>query len=305
MQQLVLPTHRPTPVEVMRKELRRVCGVFDIEPSHSSNGIISGDISLRHMGSFDAAVVALDASRVVRDSRAIRRDPGEHLFLLLQDEGHCRIEQNGKSTLLSPGDMFLVDAGKPSCFIYDGERSNQLSFHLSRDEMMHRYGEVCTGGLAIERQDPLWLALRAVISKIVAMPNASLPLQEALFGLFGAYFHDLRASAGSRDTVLSRALALIDRHAMDPSYSARELAFHLNVSERTLQRHFEPLGETPSRRLMKRRLELARSRLIADGNGRAPNGIAAIAYECGFNDLSYFYREFRKQYGETPGKVRH
>ena len=281
MQQLVVPTHRPIPVESMRSELRRVCGVFDVEPSRASNGIVCGDVSLRRMGSFDTAVVALDASHVARSGHAIRQDPGEHLFLLLQDEGHCRIEQNGRSTALAPGDMFLVD------------------------EMLHRFGDICTGGIAIDRQDPLWLAMRAVIAKMVATPTASTPLQEAFFGLLGAYFHGLREVGRPRETVLSRALALIDRHAADPDYGASELAFQLNVSERTLQRHFEPLRETPSRRLLKRRLELARGRLATDGIARPASGIAAIAFECGFNDLSYFYREFRKQYGETPGRSRH
>ena len=32
-------------------------------------------------------------------------------------------------------------------------------------------------------------------------------------------------------------------------------------------------------------------------------GVTAVAFDCGFNDLSYFYREFRKKYGTTPGAV--
>jgi len=32
--------------------------------------------------------------------------------------------------------------------------------------------------------------------------------------------------------------------------------------------------------------------------------IVDIAFECGFENLSYFYREFRKQYGSTPRKFR-
>ena len=32
------------------------------------------------------------------------------------------------------------------------------------------------------------------------------------------------------------------------------------------------------------------------------SNVSEIALECGFNDLSYFYRSFKKTYGETPGK---
>jgi AraC-like DNA-binding protein len=33
-------------------------------------------------------------------------------------------------------------------------------------------------------------------------------------------------------------------------------------------------------------------------------GITAIAYECGFNDLSYFNRSFRRRFGLTPSEAR-
>ena len=32
--------------------------------------------------------------------------------------------------------------------------------------------------------------------------------------------------------------------------------------------------------------------------------IAEIAYEAGFNDLSHFYRAFRRRFGETPAAAR-
>jgi AraC-like DNA-binding protein len=40
-------------------------------------------------------------------------------------------------------------------------------------------------------------------------------------------------------------------------------------------------------------------------NGRwAGVGIAAIAYDAGFGDLSYFNRAFKRHYGATPSEVR-
>jgi AraC-like DNA-binding protein len=69
-----------------------------------------------------------------------------------------------------------------------------------------------------------------------------------------------------------------------------------------LQRHFRPLGETPGHRLLNRRLELAHARLTARRE-QPSEGVTAVAFDCGFNDLSYFYREFRKKYGATPGAV--
>ena len=54
--------------------------------------------------------------------------------------------------------------------------------------------------------------------------------------------------------------------------------------------------------VLDRRLALARRRLRDPA--RAGLTISAIAYECGFGDLSYFNRSFRRAYGATPSDVR-
>ncbi len=303
MQSLVAPVHTPVPVEVLEAEIRRVCGAFSLEPTLSS-GIVAGDVATRRMGLFETAIVGLDASKhVERGVKAIRQDPGEHFFLLIQDAGRCRVEQNGLVADLAPGDMFLVDSVRPSRFFYGGVRSSQVSIHLPRQEMVHRFGDACTGGVSISRSDPLWLAMRAVMTKMLDGPAAQPQLGEAFLCLMGAYFQSARETGTRRApaSLLSRALALIDRYAADPAFGPRELASRLNVSERMLQRHFRALGETPGHRLLNRRLDIAHSRLCARTADMAGDGIAAIAYDAGFNDLSYFYREFRKKYGMTPG----
>lgn len=300
MQSLTKPGHRPVPVEILEAEIRRVCGAFALEPMGRS-GVVNGDVATRRVGPFDTAIVALDASEVARSPRAIRQDPGEYFFLLVQDAGQCRVEQGDRVAELSPGDMFLVDSVKPSSFLYRGERSNQVSLHIPRAEVVHRFGNACAGGLAISRDDPLWVAMRAVIAKMLLEEGAQAQLGEAFLCLMGAYLHG--RGTDNAETLLSRALAMIDRHRADPAFGPRELAARLNVSERMLQRHFRPLGETPGHRLLGRRLELAHARLSARRNEQAAEGVTAVAFDCGFNDLSYFYREFRKKYGTTPGAV--
>lgn len=301
MQSLMTPGHKSVPVEILEAEIRRVCGSFDLEPMRRT-GVVNGDVTTRRIGPFDTAIVALDASEVARNSRSIKQDPGEYFFLLMQDAGQCRVEQGDQVAELSPGDMFLVDSVKPSTFLYRGERSNQVSLHIPREEMLHRFGNACTGGLSISRDDPLWIAMRAVIAKMLLEEGAQAQLGEAFLCLMGAYLHSARVNGAAAETLLSRALAMIDRHRADPTFGPRELATRLNVSERMLQRHFRPLGETPGHRLLSRRLELAHARLSARKDQPA-EGVTAVAFDCGFNDLSYFYREFRKKYGATPGSV--
>lgn len=58
-------------------------------------------------------------------------------------------------------------------------------------------------------------------------------------------------------------------------------------------------GETPSQYVLNRRLSAAAARLAA-----TPGAVTEIAYEVGFNDLSYFYARFRSAFGCAPGAWR-
>lgn len=288
------------PAEKLEAEIRRVCGAFDLAPL-GETAAVQGEVTTRTIGPFDTAVVTLDTAVVARTAHSIRQDPGEYFFLLMQEEGRSHVEQGETAVDLAPGDMFLVDSVRPSTFRYGGGRSRQTSLHLPRGEIVHRFGSLCAGGLTILRDDPLWVALRAVMTKMRDTPAMQGALGEAFLSLIGACLQSAQtqAPASPGGTLLSRALVLIDRYGADPDFGPSALAARLNVSERTLQRHFQPLGETPGHRLLNRRLDLAHRRLT-QGPARQSQAVTAIALDCGFNDLSYFHREFRKKFGMTP-----
>ncbi|WP_434055866.1 MAG: helix-turn-helix domain-containing protein [Roseibium sp.] len=300
---------RSQPVEELTGNIRNVCGDFEIEPPDPASGRVKGDVSTMSVSRFETAIVSLNAKRVLRDKRMIKRDPGEHLFLVIQDKGNCWIHQNDTSVHLAPGDMYLVDSAHCSEFVYNGVDARQVSIHLPRSEMLHRFGAICTGGIAIDRSDPLFVAMRAVLTKIFSDDASVAPHHgEAFLSILGAYFRSVEHQEALQDRtskgVLSRALSLIDRHAMDPDFGPQKLAELLQVSPRTLQRQFGVLGEPVGKRLLAVRLETARARLNAGNDGPGRNTIADVAYESGFNDLSYFYRAFRDRFGMPPGDLR-
>jgi len=80
------------------------------------------------------------------------------------------------------------------------------------------------------------------------------------------------------------------------------LAVRHHLSARYVQMLFENEQTTVSAFLLESRLERACQQL-ADVGG-AGRSISSIAFACGFGDLSYFNRAFRKRYGMTPSERR-
>lgn len=96
---------------------------------------------------------------------------------------------------------------------------------------------------------------------------------------------DIVALASQGDITLPQVAA---RHGISPGYL------------RALFRH-EDTSFTDF--LVEQRLQRAYSQLSGRGMGERA-AISAIAYENGFNNLSWFYRAFRRRFGMTPGEAR-
>jgi len=292
-------------VEDYNLALGRVCGAFHVDARVDARDTVSGAVQHRRLSRYDAAIVSLNAHSVVRNRAMIRTDPGEHLFLLFQYQGFSRILQGDHCTDLATGDLYIADSTVPSQFIYEGQRSRQVSLHLPRREAMARLGPECAGGMAIARGDPKVLAMQAVLHSLLTAEDAGSPaMGEALLNILAAYCQAHRKGAPDpAGQLYRRALTRLVARAGDASFGLDELAADLGVSRRSVQRVFGDHADSFTARLLTVRLDMAQARLRSlTGAGRG--GIARIAYECGFNDLSHFYRVFRGRFGMPPGQVR-
>jgi AraC family transcriptional regulator, positive regulator of tynA and feaB len=292
-------------VDAFQADLRHVCGRFNVVPAQRS-GQMNGRIALDRLCGVEIASIGLDADRVARDARDIRTDDANYFFLILQARGRGLMRQGGHHALLREGDMFLVDSAEPSCFDFQGRYSEQISLHLPRDEVTSRFGDWIHGGIDLRREDTLSIAMRSVLKRMLdSRPVAGDRLVEAFLGVFGAFLFERRNGARPQiaddRSLIAAALRAIDLYAGDPEFGPSELAGHLGVSLRKLQREFRRIEDTPRRKLMSTRLARAHDALRRRSTEVAPRTVSEIAYEHGFNDLSYFYREFRKRYGFAPG----
>ena len=292
-----------THVEAFQAGIHGVCGRFSVMPA-SRSGQMKGRIAVERQGGVDIASIGLDADRVVRDRRDVRADAADYFFLIVQARGKALMCQGDHRTVLREGDMFLVDSAAPASFAFEGRYSEQISLHLPRRDMISRFGGRIHGGIDVRREDALSVAMRSVLKRMLdGEAGRDSPLAEAFLSVFGAYLFErrdgARSQAADNRSLVAAALRAIDLYYSDPAFGPQELADHLGVSLRKLQREFRQIAETPRQKLMSTRLACAYEALRRPAVG--PRTVSAIAYEQGFSDLSYFYREFRKRYGVAPG----
>jgi AraC-like DNA-binding protein len=134
--------------------------------------------------------------------------------------------------------------------------------------------------------------------------------------LFVSHVHELIAAAvgASRDGAeaardggmhAARMHAIkrdIDRHLDQAELSVAGLALRHGCTPRFIQRLFEQEGTTFTEYTLARRL--ARAHGLLSDVSRRNDRISAVALDCGFGDVSYFNRMFRRRYDVAPSEVR-
>jgi AraC-like DNA-binding protein len=109
--------------------------------------------------------------------------------------------------------------------------------------------------------------------------------------------------------VMEKALKIIEERLDQPEFNAMALCKALGESEKQLNRFIHKFsGLNITRFIRLKRLERA-ARLLRHPRPRGRGGfppragkITQVAYDCGFNNLSYFARCFRQQYGKSPSE---
>lgn len=97
------------------------------------------------------------------------------------------------------------------------------------------------------------------------------------------------------DPWLDKLTALVAQHYSDPEFGTSLAAKLMFVSERSLQRRLKSAFEkTFTEYLTEVRLDHACRRLLAGAK------VSDVAFDCGFNDPSYFSQRFKHRFGMSP-----
>jgi len=167
--------------------------------------------------------------------------------------------------------VYLVDGNRITCA--GGQSAIDVAVHL------------------VERHCGRSIALKVTTAMIVAAarsPTDPQPHPEA------KWFREIK------DTLVQRAILLMQQQPAGGSAVVHEIAAQLGVSVRTLVRGFEKhLTLSPAEFFRAQRMAQGRWELL---NTHKP--ISSIALDNGFSDASHFIRLYRKYYGVTPATAR-
>jgi AraC-like DNA-binding protein len=251
---------------------------------------------------------------VARASGEVAVGGGDYVFLGINCGGATMaVAQRGRSGMFTSGRATLLSSAEP------GRLATNDGFHatnlvIARPLLLERVPHA--EDLIVEPLDPdlpalryLWrycnflLSLDPEPDEAVArhIGTSLLDLTTLALGARGDSAH-LARMRGLRAIRLQQVLEEIARNFVKPGFSAQSVARKLGLSAAYVQKLLYETGVTFSERVLELRLMKTRAMLSSPRYDHLT--ITEVALACGFGDVSYFNRCFRRRFGASPSSMR-
>jgi len=255
---------------------------------------------------------AATSHRIERGQGDIRRAGTGCYYVLRPRGGPMGAEVGGRVLRLEPGDCLIGDSDAPLTML-EGE-ALAFGLYLAPKRLVDPWTAAAQDRLRSGLLLPAASAAAAVLnSALDATPAGAdrAPAQTAMalsavLGRLMAVAADEAAARAEpvRDAVRAgrqaQILAYLETHFGEAGLAPADVARALGISVRSLHAALESTGRSFSEHLTGLRVAAAHRLLAAD----ELRSVADIAFSCGFNDLSTFYRAFRRLCGATPRELR-
>jgi AraC-like DNA-binding protein len=256
---------------------------------------------------------AVSASHVERTRDNLAADGNDDFALVInlaggwtaQTRGRALEQRAGEACLISGGEAFsLIRPATGAMLALCVPRSALATLAPAAEDVLLR---------PIPAESP---SLRLLRNYIGLISHSEVAAAAEMRHVVATHVHDLIALAvgpgregaeiaGSRGLAAARLQAMktdvlqnLDRHDLTlPAIARRQ-----RMTPRHARRLFEREGTSFSDFVLDHRLTRAH-RMLCDPR-QAHKSIASIVFDCGFGDVSYFNRCFRRRYGATPSDVR-
>ena len=240
-------------------------------------------------------------------SWSVEIDEYASLMVRMVISGSMKLIVNGKSRILRPGDILVLNVGS-SCILSNDEKNHVHTIQLSITGALSKFlpehlmlKGVNVFNVAGSDFDSISLLMNK-IGNIIATKNeaeAYLNTQYTVELLLVLAELNRKNSPGELPEILTRAINIMKSDfSVEPSLD--ELVSYLKVSKATLLRLFtRHFGSTPISYWQKLKMHSARQLLVT-----TDISIKELAVQYGFKNQFYFSTVFRRYYGTSPREYR-
>jgi len=298
----------PDPTEAFREQFGRTILRIHIDPLEKRP--LASEMSLQALPGLGIASGRGSPMLCRHSSDLIDNDD---LVVVFIRGGYGVLRQNGRSTDVPAGAAVLTDNGEPASFAAPaGKHVTNVRFDRARlAEKLAGLGGVLRSQVLTEGP-----ALALMAGYVQRLESDEATMSAALQTAVVSHLYDLAAlalgatpdaaDAAMRGGVRAARLAALKEAILAAlphgGLSLDAVARAQGISPTYARQLFAQDGTTFTDFVLERRLALAH-RMLTDA-ALAHRTISEIAFECGFGDLSYFNRTFRRRYDATPSDVR-
>lgn len=298
-------------VGMFREVIGRKIVNLDLDPA--ADGPFRCEAVLRALPGLGLGSIVTSAQYVRRTKELIAADGNDDLVLTVPVRGTAFLSQLGREATVADGDAFLLRNAEPGLVHY-ASTARILSLRMPAAALAPMISDLEANHASRIPRDGT--AMRLLVAYVDVLQREHAPVTPELRRIVVAHMYDLAALAigatrdaaaiangrGVRAARLQQVLAAIHAGFDDPAFSPARAALKLGLSPRYLRELLEETGLSFTDRVLELRLQQARVMLASPRNDRLK--VAEIALACGYNEVSYFNRCFRRRFGAAPNTFR-
>ncbi|AHB48022.1 AraC family transcriptional regulator [Hyphomicrobium nitrativorans NL23] len=280
----------------------------ELMDGHSFNGTIE----IASLPGLVLATYDADAATVRRSAKYAARADCDDVLLGLHLEGEVAISQDGRDSLISNRNFYLLDPLREFEVALKGRNKN-LVIKIPRVQLEARLGQL--GDLtacAIAKGHPVSTLAMGFVEMLPQQSKnldsiASLNVAEQALDLIALALSTHQRIEGAslsspRAVALLRLKATVERLLIEPGLKPERIATEAGISVRYANNLLAEEGSSIERYVNERRLQ--RCRRALEDTRQVHRSIGDIAFKWGFSDLSHFSRRFKTRFGMSPSDYR-
>lgn len=295
---------------VLRECFERIGYRYELTPV--ADMPFAADLVFNHLPGILVAEGTLHGSSN-RRTKSIIDDADDEAVLMVNIRGPHLIEQFGTEIELGDGEAVLISGTDPSCFTHKPP-GRFLGLRMPKSRLTPLLKDPDRSYL---QRIPSANATLALLRSYVGLTwDQAATADAGVQRLMSDHVFDLLAlllgptsdtaeiarSNGFQAAKFNAVKQDISRNFEQAEVNVATFAGRHGLTPRTLQRLFEGEGTTFTKFVLEQRL--ARAFRLLSTMDRKWEKISSVAYDCGFSDVSYFNRAFRKRYGAAPSDIR-